>query len=363
MTLRGEALDATLMLLRRALGQPLSADELDVIRHVPAQHIARVASAHSIVNLLGGVVDDAEVQAVLDPDLVLFLREMRQRNTERNALLRAQLLGAATRLARRDIACVALKGGAELIAPLYPDPADRFLSDIDILVPAEKIQDAIAALEGDGYTTHGAAYHPNAIHAPALWHEAWPTAIELHTALCEPPGDQVVIASDVLARAIPSSTLPIATPTRADRLAHLIVHAQVHSRRYRGEWLLLRDLADLAVLASHADALDEVRARFTAADLMPLFDSFLAAAKTVLGAQFRTHGRLVEGDAWAARTLELLRRPDIHRARLLKHWLFHYSGRFFGNAALRRKYLTDLKRPQTVKRFVVRHWDSLKGLQ
>jgi len=359
-----QGLEATLALLRRALGKTLRPGELTTIRKVPPERIVEVGSAHSILNLLGSVVDDAELQTVLDPDLGVFLREMRQRNRDRNAVLRRQLVEAGTLLTERGIPSVALKGGAELIAPVYPDPADRFLSDLDVLVPADRINDAIAALKDRGYTDNGATYRPHAIHAPALWHEAWPTAIELHTAVAEPQGDCVVTASDVFERALHSPALfPIATPTIADRLTHLVLHAQVHSNRHQGQWLLLRDMADLAVLSRDRATLQQVRDRFASTELMPLLESFLAAGETILADRLRTEPLSAAAEAWASRTLVLLGRPEVLRSRLLRHWLRHYGSRFFGNATLRQKYLRDLRDPDTVRRFLVRHWEDLRGFQ
>jgi hypothetical protein len=125
-------------------------------------------------------------------------------------------------------------------------------------------------------------------------------------------------------------------------------------------------MADLFVLTRNPYNLQAVQARFAGAELTPLLDSFLAAGERVLNEPFRVKDPSgnVEADAWASRTLAHLRRPPaLLRGRLLRHWLRYYAARFFGNATLRRKYLDDIRNPETVRRFLGRHWDSLRGFQ
>ena len=205
-------------------------DVTDITRACPVR-LVKIASAHSIFNLLAVAVEDPEIAQWLDTDLVAFLREMRMRNQSRNAALTVQLIEACEALQNAGIEPVALKGGIELISPMYPNAADRFLSDLDVLVPQEQIDEAIKALEALGYSSRGATYDRQSIHAPALWNERHPTAIELHTAVSWGRGAVILPAPRVIRRARPADGFPMRVPNVVDRVCHLIVHAQFNSGR------------------------------------------------------------------------------------------------------------------------------------
>ena len=354
-------LKAVLLLLRTALGEDVRDSELGVLQGIAPAQIVTIATAHCIPNLLGRLADDERVTSFLDPELVLFLKIMRERNASRNSLLRDQLLEAIQRLKFSGIPSVALKGGAELLDPVYSHPPDRFMSDLDLLVPVAHIDDAISSLEELGYTTHGKQYERRHHHAPPLWHERWPTGIELHTSISSPPGDRILPADTIFTNAQLANNYPAMVPTIADRLCHLLVHAQVHDRQFSANLILLRDVADFQKFTARPTILDKVRRRFEENTMLLFVDSFVCAAEEALGRHTTDESRHKEARKWTKRTLYQLARPHLHRrASLLGYWLHHLHF-LRKDKALALKYFRNMMRPKTLYAVVSYHLRALRG--
>src|SRR5262249_5837673 len=109
----------------------------------------------------------------------------RQRNEE----IRGEAVKIATIFNEIDVIPVFMKGGANLLAGLYPDIGMRQMADLDILVPAVRINDCVAKLADHGMTLIGDPIHPRSHHCRALTGIGLPLPIELHhTVLAYPNG-------------------------------------------------------------------------------------------------------------------------------------------------------------------------------
>ena len=80
-------------------------------------------------------------------------------------------------------------------------------------MPAAQIETAIGALEARGYTDRGKLHNQEHRHAPALWHDDWPTTIELHTRISDAEKVGILRSQDVFARAVASAHPAVATPS------------------------------------------------------------------------------------------------------------------------------------------------------
>jgi hypothetical protein len=164
----------------------------------------------------------------------------------------ADLLRTAALLGAAGFAPVALKG-AWLARHAYPEPAQRPMRDIDLLVRREEVLEAFAVLQEAGYSQLMPAEMALADilrlekHLPPL-RAPGGTSIELHHRLWEPDGrlehaSPAAGEASLVARAVPGANgLRYLAP--ADLLAHLIVHA-VYSHRLDCGPLLIPDIAYL----------------------------------------------------------------------------------------------------------------------
>ena len=85
------------------------------------------------------------------PDFRAYLQSLYELNVRRNERLVAQAHELWDALAARDIGPIALKGLAGLVGELYPQPGERLMQDIDLLVVESRLPVARAALVALGY--------------------------------------------------------------------------------------------------------------------------------------------------------------------------------------------------------------------
>lgn len=99
----------------------------------------------------------------------------------RNQLLLTELQRLLAALEATRVPVLVYKGGA-LAQTLYPDPALRPMSDLDLLAPPEHLERALAVLRSSGYQQQKTGYH-----VVLQDHNTPPIRLELHWRLA--PGD------------------------------------------------------------------------------------------------------------------------------------------------------------------------------
>ena len=143
---------------------------------MPWPRLVTLSGVHLLTPALAPALEHEHLRAAVPDELRDYLAAMHEAATQRNDALRAQLEEVAARLNAIGVVPVALKGAIRLIDGLWPDPALRFMHDLDLLVP----DDALARLRGDargaragsarrragrGASTISALVHPDA-HGP-----------------------------------------------------------------------------------------------------------------------------------------------------------------------------------------------------
>ena len=356
------AVDAAFVLLRHAArtstGDPVG------LGGVSAPRLVRFLTAQGIANYVAKALRSPAIESRLDPELVRFLCHLRGRNACRNGRLVRQLENVGQLLGDIGIEVVALKGAAELLRPAYDSPADRLMTDLDLLVPDRRIDDAIERLKRSGFTDGGASYDRRRRHAPPLWHPDEETAIELHTAVSSASPSAIIDAGSFFDASIPVGRAGLRVPAPADRICHLVAHGQLDTGRYKAGWLLLRDVADLAAMRSRfgPEALDVARDRFRDAGLAGPFDSFLAASELVFRLP-ETSRLIVAADRrWAGRAVGRLSRPWLLKMDLLSRSIARTLARLSASPAARQRLFSGLADPAQLRGFLLRQRNKFRGV-
>lgn len=147
---------------------------------------------------------------------------------ENHAILSAA--GDAIRaLAAAGIPVAALKG-LHLAAAVYEHPALRKMGDVDLLVPADRLEAARTALLGAGYAAEGP--DDPTIHHAARLVKPRAAPIELHHDLCPEPNPFRLEVAPLWARMEPVTVdgQPALGLGPEDLLVHLCVHAAYNHR-------------------------------------------------------------------------------------------------------------------------------------
>lgn len=162
--------------LRETLERGMSATRwLDVISHA---NVGKVTAA------LWSALQQRGLEDLLGADERAYLASFYELNRSRNATIETQICVCLERLGRAGIAALPIKGAAYVLAQLHGDCADRYMADIDLLVPEQAARAARNILIGEGYRESEAdAAPPDHHHLTALLHDDMPVAVELHTAV------------------------------------------------------------------------------------------------------------------------------------------------------------------------------------
>lgn len=185
------------------------------------------ATGHGVLALLRHRLQESGATPFVPPDVQALLERAHTVAALRADAARLQRDDVMRALRAADVPALLLKG-ADLAARAYPSPALRPMGDLDLLVPAGRTGDAMAALAAAGYTLptdeEWAAFHDHR-HPPPLRRAGY-LPVELHEAIepCAPPFTLPV--ADVWARARPGPTgdeLALALAPE-DLLLHLATH-------------------------------------------------------------------------------------------------------------------------------------------
>lgn len=186
------------------------------------------AAAHDRLLGLPPVLSEAGM-ARLDARRRQYLAHAILRRAEAEELLES--------LRSRGIPAAGLKG-VDLAWRVYPDPALRPATDIDLLVPAERLAEAETVVLAAGYTPEARTAE---LRAKGLdWvdyqytHPQSEVMIELHVELLH-PGRFALPGAECLARARDGFLAP------GDRFVHLALHLAKHG--YFGRLIWVHDLA------------------------------------------------------------------------------------------------------------------------
>lgn len=228
--------------------------------------LARDAQRLQIHTLIGPVLSRHSGLARLMPaDLVLFFRAMHAANRRRLAQGLAQLKTIGAALGAADIPAVVLKGGGDMLSPIHADPAIRYVGDLDILVPANRAADAMAAMRDLGAAPAVLPAHETSRfdwrgqrlsrhHLPRLVRADWTFPVEIH--IHPGPGAiaTVLDPAAVLDRCLPTAVPGLSVACAEDRACHLLTHSIRHDGmaglRAWVDWSALRKRCDRAAVAS-----------------------------------------------------------------------------------------------------------------
>ncbi len=214
------------------------------------ERVIAYASRQLVTPALGWALRDeptlpTPVREYLDAALYL--------NGERNARLLDGLASALDRLAAIGVTPVLLKGAASLADGLYPAPAARFLTDLDLLVPRESARAAAEALDHGGFATADCAppwvrvkHH----HLPPQYDGRTGAWVELHVSAVPDRFADMAPADSIRREASPIDFRGrrVLTPSPAHRVIHCIVHDQLVDGAFVARRANVRQVLELALL-------------------------------------------------------------------------------------------------------------------
>ncbi len=219
--------------------------------------VAFLANCANLAPALYSAVFAKGVQNLLPEQFLEYLEAMHQLNLERNAAILGQLKEIIATLASAGIPAMPLKGGAALLTGLYGNLGDRFMMDIDLLVPESRADEAVALLLTEGYIVPDSYVEMVALwkngkakHYAPLVREGMPVHLELHRDLFEVRDLQLLASRDVWQTCAmgESDGLSFAAMSPSHQLLHCILHSEISHENYKLRMLDLKQMLHFAWL-------------------------------------------------------------------------------------------------------------------
>ncbi len=170
---------------------------------------------------------------------------------------REQLRVIGEKLAETGIEVCLLKGACRLFDDLWPNASYRPLGDLDILVPAQRADEAQQVLLNAGYSFLGDnnpfynLHHHLQPLALQIGQTPFSLIVEVHRALGQPRIARLLPAGDVLSRAIALDKIQngLTSPALDDQLRIASLHASHELVNSHRNVIRLRDYVELELLA------------------------------------------------------------------------------------------------------------------
>jgi hypothetical protein len=233
--------------------------------------LAHHADGHTLAPLLHDLWAEAGALAHVPPATAERLARARRDNAARTANIRRDLLEVHALLEGAGVPHVVLKGWP-LAERLYADPAQRYMSDQDFLVPEDRAAAGHAALRAAGYRPLPVKDEWIEKHLPSLWRNDgypwsgylydpdYPRPAELHVRLWERGWRGLAVRDmpGLWADARTCTVAGLALQVLSDE--HTAVHLAMHFAGHLVEReARLNQLLDLARLLHTTPALDRAK--------------------------------------------------------------------------------------------------------
>jgi hypothetical protein len=219
------------------------------------EDVAARATGEFVLPAFAAAVRDLGLIGSLAPELRAFLAMAHTANVKRNGGLRGQLAAVVGALNRAGVEPVLLKGAIRLADGLYPDPGWRIMRDLDLLVPGDRLGDAVAALRGAGYacrpSTPGEPPPFGHHHYPELTRPGDRASVELHAELLKTERQRRLLPAAEVSRASRPMTFDgvrARLPSLDHQVVHLVGHSQIANYGHYCARVQLRDRLEAAAL-------------------------------------------------------------------------------------------------------------------
>jgi hypothetical protein len=197
------------------------------------------ANRHFVAATLYAQLQQHRLLSHLPPDLHDYLRTVHELQQARNQRLEQQMRFILHTFNQAQITPLLLKGGDTLFYYLYPTSGARFMSDLDILMPAGTVSRGQQLLANQGYAIPDkyknilTGIDPH--HAIPIYKEGDDCAIELHyKPLSHRPGN-LLISDEVFQNSQPViSLLQGNLHARSLSPNHKVLHCFIHSEISHG---------------------------------------------------------------------------------------------------------------------------------
>lgn len=218
----------------------------------------QTASANRVLQTLYPVLSRHNLLESLPPDLTGHLKMVYDLNVKRNRQILGQVKEINALLNPEGINPLYLKGVGNLLDGLYPDPGERIIQDIDLLVPDEQMEKAAAILSQAGYESRY-IYNPErkfkAKHYPRLFKKEAAACVEIHytPVKIKYRNDFPVEKIELHKKKVSEEYGTCYVMCDEHKLIHNFIHSQLDHHGHFYAMIFLRNMYDALLLSERTD--------------------------------------------------------------------------------------------------------------
>lgn len=194
----------------------------------------------------------------LPPDLADYLQTIHFLNTERNAKILEQAKEINTSLNQQGIHPIYLKGVGNLLDGLYPDPGERIIQDIDLLVGEDEFDKSVHIMLEKGYAPHKQSENPPVLsskHYPRLFKKNLVASLEIHKSPVKKRFTRYFHQDLVIQQKTKSLLYPdLFVMSNQHKLIHNFMHSQIDNLEYLNPVIFMRSLYDFVLISEKLDS-------------------------------------------------------------------------------------------------------------
>jgi len=212
------------------------------------------STGHYILPALYINLKNVNLLQLLPSDLVVFMADIYNQNSNRNMRLYAEVLEINELLLAHNISPIFLKGSAHLILNLYTDPAQRMIGDIDFLVAPNKMLLAAEVLAQVGYVAMAkfdATKFKRTKHYPRMVHQNKLMALEIHKDVIQNEKNRQLNFQKI--DLTKQQVNNVFVPSFSNLVLHNAMNAQMDDKHYLFGKINLRQQLDFFLLSDKVD--------------------------------------------------------------------------------------------------------------
>jgi len=219
------------------------------------ERIIHLANNHLMIAALWVGLYEKELDSELENGVRDYLQELHTLNLRRNQSLKRQVIEAIEVLNKKGIVPMLIKGAVQLFQPVHRDFGARIMTDLDILVPKNRIVGAIKALNQIEYQIQNV---PNVNwnihrHAEPMVRPGEYGSIELHRSALGKYADHILTTADIWAKAeyCVTNGVRFKVPNTTHSILLVILHSQIGHGYHQRLMLDYKGLHDMIVMTGH----------------------------------------------------------------------------------------------------------------
>jgi len=254
--------------------------------------LIELANTYWLIGHLNKQLKKHSIWPFLPSELVTYLTEIDRLYLNRSLAIKQEIIAVSSMLKEVTPTIVLLKGAATLFNGLADPISTRYMTDIDILVPEEKLDNCLTKIKCNGYildkdelSIETNDFH----HAPPVIREDGPCYIELHRRPLVNSLTNILDKVEAIETSVPlelTKGLVVQQMHPTQQIIHTIAHSELQDRGYAERHIDLRQLLNFYLVTQtfgQEICWKKVEERYKSTNHLHILNSVLYQANKLFG--------------------------------------------------------------------------------